>query len=219
MLPPDTAGASAAGTSATEGVSGAANAGDSAGGASGAKELDAGTGKGGNRNGMGGFHGGAGASTTQPGGSGNQDPCLAGDQCVDGGLDCPPTATQGVCKRCTKDWECADQPDAPFCDAQDGRCAECLRDDQCQAGYVCHRLTLRCMHSCNTSADCVFDRDKPQCDGFHTCVSCIVDTDCHEITGHQNDVCAFGTCADCYDDTQCPPQRQYCVGLVCQTKR
>ncbi|HEX7451047.1 MAG TPA: hypothetical protein VF294_02110 [Polyangiaceae bacterium] len=67
------------------------------------------------------------------------------------------------------------------------------------------------------SSDCVFERAKPLCDPFGTCVSCIVDTDCHEITGHPKDVCAFGTCVDCYDNKQCPSQRPYCVGLICQT--
>jgi hypothetical protein len=218
LLQVDAAGAPAAG--ATSSAGGAASAGDTnfAGGASGANDLDAGagkSGKGGSRNGLGGFHGGAGASTAQAGGGGSQEPCLAGDQCVDGGLNCPPTVQ--FCKRCTSNSDC--DGDAPFCDIPDGRCAECLHPDDCPVGDVCHPLTLRCMHSCNVGADCVFDHDKPQCDMFHTCVSCNNDADCHEITGHQNDVCAFGTCKDCYDDWQCPPQRQYCVGLVCQTKR
>jgi hypothetical protein len=219
LLQVDAAGASAAGASnnagASNGASGAANAGDSGGAASSANDLDAGAGRGGGRNGFGGFHGGAGATTTQAGGGANQAPCLAGDQCVDGGLNCPPTVQ--VCKRCTSNNDCDDS--ARFCDIPDGRCAECLHPDDCPVGDVCHPLTLRCMHSCNVSSDCVFEHDKPQCDMFHTCVSCNNDADCHEITGHQNDVCAFGTCADCYDDRQCPPQRQYCVGLVCQTKR
>ncbi|HEY1534240.1 MAG TPA: hypothetical protein VGF76_09480, partial [Polyangiaceae bacterium] len=123
---------------------------------------------------------------------------------------------QGGCKRCSDSSECDET--ARFCDVQDGRCAECLHPDDCQPGYTCHPLTLRCMHHCDMSSDCVFDHDKPQCDQFHTCVSCINDADCHEITGHPSDVCAFGTCVDCYDNTQCPQQRPYCVGLVCQTK-
>ena len=217
LLQVDVAGASAAGApngaGASNSAGGAADAGNSATGASGANDF--GAGKGGNRNGFGGFHGGAGASTTQAGGGGSQAPCLAGDQCVDGGLNCPPTVQ--VCKRCSKNNDCDES--ARFCDTQDGRCAECLHTDDCPAGNICHPLTLRCMHFCNASSDCVFDHDKPQCDMFHACVSCNNDADCHEITGHPNDVCAFGTCADCYDDTQCPPQRQYCVGLVCQTKR
>jgi hypothetical protein len=216
LLQVDAAGASAAG--ATNAASGAANAGDAAGSASGAKDLDAGASRGGNRNGFGGFHGGAGASTTQLGGGGNQEPCLPGDQCTDGGLNCPPSVQ--YCKRCTSNNDC--DGEARFCDVQDGRCAECrVHGDDCPPGDICHPLTLRCMHSCNASADCVFDHTppQPQCDPFGACVSCIDAADCRQITGHPNDVCAFGDCADCYEDKQCPPQRPYCVGLICQTKR
>ena len=220
LLPVDAAGASAAGATSAGGATstgGATSAGttnSAGGGASGANDADAGPGRGG-FHGFGGFHGGAGSSTTQPGGGGNQEPCLAGDQCVDGGLNCPPTVAS--CKRCTSKNDC--DSDAPFCDVKDGRCAECLHNDDCPAGDICHLLTLRCMHSCNVSSDCVFERDKPLCDPFHACVSCIVDTDCHEITGHPKDVCTFGTCVDCYDNSGCPSQRPYCVGLVCQTTR
>ena len=215
----------AAGTGgAATAVAGAASAGaaPSAGGASGSNDLDAGAGRAGSPHGFGGFGGGfhglGGATATQPssGGNGQEEPCLAGDQCIDGGLNCPPTVQ--VCKRCTKDWQCTDS-DARFCDTQDGRCAECLHTEDCPTGDICHPLTLRCMHYCNVGADCVFDHDKPQCDMFHACVSCNDASDCHEITGHPNDVCVFGTCADCYDDQECPTQRPYCVGLVCQTKR
>ena len=217
LLPVDAAGASAAGATNATSAGGATSAGTTSsadGGASGANSVDAGAGRGG-FHGFGGFHGGAGSSPIQPGGGGNQEPCLAGDQCVDGGLNCPPTV--GSCKRCTSNNDC--DGDARYCDVQAGRCAECLHNEDCLAGYICHQLTLRCMHHCDVSSDCVFERDKPLCDPFHACVSCNDRTDCQQITGHPNDVCVFGSCADCYDDTQCPAQRRFCVGLVCQTTR
>jgi hypothetical protein len=221
LLPVDAAGAPSAGGVASAGDAPSAGGAPSAGttnsagrGASGANDVDAGAARGG-FHGFGGFHGGAGSSPIQAGGGGNQEPCLAGDQCVDGGLNCPPTVAS--CKRCTSNNEC--DHDAPYCDVKDGRCAECLHDDNCPAGDICHPLTLRCMHSCNVSPDCVFERDKPLCDPFHACVSCNDATDCQQITGRSSNVCVFGSCADCYDDTQCPAQRHFCVGLVCQTTR
>jgi hypothetical protein len=208
LLPLEGAGANAGGAPAAgTPIAGAA---DSAGG----DELDAGAGKGGNRSGFGGFRAFGGASPAQGSGSGGEEPCLSGDQCIDGGLNCPPTV--GSCKRCTMDSECDGNG---YCDVQDGRCAEChVHGDDCPAGFTCHPLTLRCERACKSAADCI-DHDRPQCDPFDTCVSCIQDVDCKALTGHPSDVCTFGTCAECYDDKQCPMERPYCVGLQCQTKR
>jgi hypothetical protein len=211
LLPLEAAGASAGGAAAFVPSAGATDIS----GAAGRDELDAGAGKGGGiRSGFGGFHAFGGASATQGGGGASQEPCLSGDQCTDGGLNCPPTV--GSCKRCTMDSEC-DGND--YCDVQDGRCAEChAHGDDCAAGDICHPLTLRCERACKSAADCI-DHDRPLCDPFGACVSCNEAADCKALTGRPNDVCVFGACAECYEDKQCPMERPYCVGLQCQTKR
>jgi hypothetical protein len=157
------------------------------------------------------FGGSSGGVTMDAAGSPNQEPCLTGESCVDGGLPCPPS--EPSCRRCTANTDCDGQR-APVCDVADGRCAECLVDGNCRADEVCHPLTKRCLHHCNTSADCVNENQAPQCDNFHTCVACLVASDCRQILGH-NGECAFGSCVDCFDDRQCPTDRPHCSGLHC----
>jgi hypothetical protein len=123
----------------------------------------------------------------------------------------------GVCTRCTTGADC-EGLQAHLCDVPDGRCVECLQDNDCQPGDLCHPLTLRCMHFCKTSADCVNEKYQPQCDPFHACVACNDSNDCRQLTGH-DEVCTLGSCSECFDDRQCPMERPFCVGLKCQTRR
>jgi hypothetical protein len=143
------------------------------------------------------------------------DPCLPGDQCTDGGLNCP--ATVPFCNRCTTSKDC--DVNAPFCDPDAGRCAECrVHGNDCSPGEICHPLTLRCVRACASASDCGSDHSHPLCDPFGACVSCGTTTDCQTLYGHSDDVCFFGTCVECYADQQCTSDKPYCVGLRCQNK-
>jgi hypothetical protein len=143
------------------------------------------------------------------------DPCLPGEQCTDGGLNCP--ATVAFCNRCTTSKDC--DINAPFCDPEAGRCAECrVHGNDCAPGEICHPLTLRCVRGCTTASDCSVDHSHPLCDPFGACVSCATTTDCQTLYGHSVDVCFYGSCVECYADQQCAPDKPYCVGLRCQTK-
>jgi hypothetical protein len=160
---------------------------------------------------------GGGASMMSAGSSGVNvdDPCLPGEQCTDGGLNCP--ATVPFCNRCTTSKDC--DVNAPFCDPDAGRCAECrVHGDDCAPGEICHPLTLRCVRGCTTASDCSVDHSHPLCDPFGACVSCATTTDCQTLYGHSEDVCFYGSCVECYADQQCAPDKPYCVGLRCQTK-
>jgi len=198
---------------AKAGTAGAGGATSSAGGSV-AGDNGHNPGGGGDRNRGGGSSlggGGSGGAAITDAGGAPQGPCLSGDSCVEGGLTCPPT--ENSCRRCTTGADC-EGLQAHLCDVPDGRCAECLGDMDCRADELCHPLTKRCMHFCKTSADCVNENQKPMCDAFHTCVTCIDASDCRQLTGH-NDECAFGTCVECLDSRQCPMDRPHCVGLQC----
>ncbi len=186
----------------------ASQGGMSAGGAEITVEPDAGAGRGGMGD-NGGTDGGGRAGVPAA------EPCLSGEQCTDGGLNCP--ASVPFCNRCQTSQDCAS--DAPFCDKEDGRCAECrVHGADCAAGEVCHPLTLRCEHACTKADDCAVDHNRPFCDPFGACVSCSTNTDCRDLYGHTDGACFFGTCVECYVDKQCSAERPYCVGLRCQSK-
>ena len=190
---------------------GAGTANDEAGAPDGGSQPDAGAGRAGSLGG----HGGFGASGY--GGGSVEAPCLPGEECTDGGLTCPPTVM--FCNRCKSNKDCSNNGDAPFCDEQDGRCAQCrVSGNDCASDQVCHPLTLRCAPFCQNNADCADDKGRPVCDPFHACVACAADDDCKAFFGKADDVCFFGSCVECYDNTQCPLVRPYCVGLRCQTR-
>ncbi len=187
----------------------ASQAGVSAGGAEAGVELDAGAGR----------SGSGGEASSQPGGTGGggvQEPCLSGEQCTDGGLNCP--ASVPFCRRCQKSQDCTS--DAPFCDEEDGRCAECrVHGADCGENQICHPLTLRCEQACAKPEDCAAAHNRPMCDPFGACVTCSNNDDCRNLYGHIDGACFFGACVECYVDKQCSVERPFCVGLRCQSKR
>jgi len=146
---------------------------------------------------------------------GNNQPCLSGELCSDGGLICPPTVA--VCTRCETDADCGhDAP--PFCDLTAGRCVECrLHENDCKPGETCDPAFQRCAKACLTKTDC--DASEPQCDTYrNVCVECEDHTDCELLNPQGNDSCFAGFCVECLDNSTCPPDRSECQALHCVTK-
>jgi hypothetical protein len=198
-------GLSTAGAGSTSALSGG-----NAGGDSGDGDLDGSAGK----SGIGGRTGASGAAgTASQAGNGSLGPCLAGEQCTDGGVICPPSAL--LCDRCQTMKDCTSN-DSPLC--VDGRCAECdVHGTDCAANEICYPITLRCATACKMDADCASDHDHPWCDSFGACVACRSNANCGMAHGHTANYCYLSECVDCFADKQCPAD-EVCVGLRCQSK-
>jgi hypothetical protein len=205
----------------TDGIAGvgAADAGTANSGAQGgaagsrSSEHDAGL----PRAGAGGVNGGGGSGSAGFSGfpqGGNDQPCLAGEVCTDGGATCPPDVAS--CKRCASPADCGrDAP--PFCDPDNGRCVECrLHENDCPAGETCDSYFLRCAKACSSTKDC---ENHTICNTSRgLCVECERSSDCLATTPQQMDTCFAGFCVECIDNTDCAntnPPRPLCVGLHC----
>jgi len=191
-------------------VSGAAGASTNEGGLSNA---------GGSAGGLGAFGGvspmGGGSGSFGFGANGGQPPCLAGEPCTDGGLDCPPNVP--YCTRCTSEQDC--DSGARFCDIESGRCAECRISPQandCPMGERCDSLTLRYTKSCETLNEC--DSNHPICDPFRkVCVACTENNHCLALNGQSAPYCVTGYCVECYRSDQCRPN-SVCRALRCENR-
>jgi hypothetical protein len=218
LLPLESAGAASGGapgvaapSSGAPGVGG----GESGGGGGRSPERDAGTPRAGGGNGGSGGNVGSGGSGFPQGG--DDQPCLAGEVCTDGGLSCPPNVTS--CKRCTVPADCGrDAP--PFCDVENGRCVECrTHDTDCPPGETCDSYFLRCAKACQSNSEC--DDQHPICDPYrHVCVECENKSQCLALRPQENDSCFVGFCVECVDNSGCPsPDKPLCQGLHCVAKQ
>ncbi|MDC3979888.1 choice-of-anchor L domain-containing protein [Polyangium jinanense] len=94
---------------------------------------------------------------------------------------------------CVVDGDCANDPGGTICNADTGKCVECIPSgdplvDDCGLGQYCNKDEGKCKVGCTHKADClgaqVCDTMKNQCsDG------CIVDTDCFP-----GSICISKTC-------------------------
>ena len=156
----------------------------------------------------------AGNGGTPLGAGGGQPPCLAGEPCTDGGLDCPPNVP--FCKRCADERDC--DSFARFCNVESGRCSECRSaGNDCPQGERCDSLTLRCSKACDANSQC--DSKQPICDPFrNVCVACTENGHCLALNGQNEQFCVTGYCVECYSDAQCRPDKPLCRALRCQAR-
>lgn len=141
-------------------------------------------------------------------------------------LDCPLDARvcdNGACLACSRDQDCNNTPDTPFC--VQGECVQCRSGADCGTEFACrpetHACALRCNYqastqttagvsvmcpggevcdtdtnlcvACLSNADCG-DAAQPLCDTRkHTCVACLADGDCRHKGQNPGAVCDVTT--------------------------
>ncbi len=133
--------------------------------------------------------------------------CTEDGHCGDG------RCVDGQCRaRCTVDDDCADVPDAPYCEPLDSVCVGCRIDDDCGLGNVC--LGRQCLAGCTSDANC----PKPlRCNRVAvevgTCVECAGDAQCSGGRVCRGQRCVFDCAAiECpFDRPRCVPATGACV--------
>lgn len=133
--------------------------------------------------------------------------CAADGSCVEcrTSSDCPSIGGQRrtcdlgirqcVANPCREDADCAADATGRVCEAEGGRCVECLRDEHCPSG--------RCRADVNLCFECLGDDD---CDATQG-ETCNLDTNTCAVTG-------CGTDASCAGPDRCDIQTRQCVACL-----
>ena len=133
--------------------------------------------------------------------------CPPGTNCPDDpNFECPPNVD--ACQRCERDDDC----DWPLHCAYNGRCVECVGEQDCdnpEASH-CHPLAHRCVPYCD-AVDDTCPPDRPICDeDTKSCGHCSLGSHCPTL------VCILGECVECATNADCSDEAPFCRNFSCR---